>query len=144
MCWPPSRASTSLEQLEWAERITATTPRRCWVCFSERLANRATVKALELVQAGRIGRVVQTMGFGPHRLFGGNQRPDWWFRTAEHGGMNDLASHQIDQFLVFTGSDTAEVVSAQVGGALQGISQLELGDLLLRSDRATGYIRVTG
>ncbi|MBK8024061.1 MAG: Gfo/Idh/MocA family oxidoreductase [Chloroflexi bacterium] len=136
---------TSLEQLDRAERITATTPRRCWVYFSERLASRATVKALELVQAGRIGRVVQTMGFGPHRLFGGNQRPDWWFRTAEHGGiLNDLASHQIDQFLVFTGSETAEVVSAQVGTArfkeYPGFE--DFGDLLLRSDRATGYIRV--
>ncbi|MCK6581027.1 MAG: Gfo/Idh/MocA family oxidoreductase [Anaerolineae bacterium] len=136
---------TTPAQLDEARRVQAETGRRYWVYFSERLASRATLKALELVRAGRIGRVVQTLGFGPHRLFGGNQRPDWWFDSAQHGGiLNDLASHQIDQFLVFTGSQRAEIASAQIGTArfreYPGFE--DFGDLVLRSDSATGYIRV--
>ena len=38
------------------------------IMYSERFENRATVKAGELVKAGAIGRVVQTIGLGPHRM----------------------------------------------------------------------------
>ena len=52
---------------------------RIWsVNFSERFEVRAMTRAAELVQAGAIGRVVQTVGFGPHRL-NRHLRPDWFF-----------------------------------------------------------------
>ena len=35
--------------------------------YSERLGVPAAVKAGELIQAGAIGKVVQTIGMGPHR-----------------------------------------------------------------------------
>jgi len=136
---------TTLEQLDEARRVQSETERIYSVYFSERFSNPATVKALELVQSGRIGQVIQTIGFGPHRLFQGKQRPEWWFDRALHGGiLNDLASHQIDQFLTFTGSASAEIVSAQTGNAKfrQYPNFEDFGDLLLRSDKATGYIRV--
>src|SRR5689334_5055522 len=92
---------TSLEQLAEARRVQAETQRIYSICFSERLENRATVKAGELVQAGAIGRVMQTIGLGPHQV-GLHNRPDWFFRRAQYGGiLADIGAHQVDQFLFF-------------------------------------------
>jgi predicted dehydrogenase len=58
--------------------------------------------------------------------------------------INDLASHQIDQFLYFTGSTSAEIIAAQVGNFKhkQFPNIHDFGDLTIRSLSATGYIRV--
>jgi predicted dehydrogenase len=118
---------------------------RIWsVNFSERFEVRAMTRATELVQAGAIGRVVQTVGFGPHRL-NRHLRPDWFFRRADTGGiLIDLGSHQIDQFLHFTGSDDAEIVASAVANyANPDDPELEdFGEILLRSARGQGYVRV--
>jgi predicted dehydrogenase len=114
------------------------------VNFSERFEVRAMTRATELVEAGAIGRVVQTIGLGPHRL-NRHLRPDWFFRRADTGGiLIDLASHQIDQFLHFTGSDGAAIVASAVANyANPDDPELEdFGEILLRSDRGNGYIRV--
>jgi predicted dehydrogenase len=118
---------------------------RIWsVNFSERFEVKAMTRAAELVRAGAIGRVVQTVGFGPHRL-NRHQRPDWFFRSAEAGGiLADIGSHQIDQFLHFTGSADAEIVASAVANyANRGDPEFEdFGEILLRSERGHGYIRV--
>jgi predicted dehydrogenase len=118
---------------------------RIWsVDFSERFEVRAMTRATELVQAGAIGRVVQTIGLGPHRL-NRHLRPDWFFRRADTGGiLTDIGSHQIDQFLHFTGSDDAEIVASAVANhANPDDPELEdFGEILLRSDSGNGYIRV--
>lgn len=135
----------SLAQLAEARRVQAETGRIYSVYFGERFGNKATVRAGELVQAGAIGRVIQTTGFGPHRLLGHIPRPDWMFQPETYGGiLNDLASHQLDQFLYFTGSLSAEIVTAQVGNAhFRQFPRFEdYGDLLVRSPQATGYVRV--
>ena len=78
--------------------------------YSERFENRATVKAGELVKAGAIGRVVQTIGLGPHRIHPPD-RPEWFWDKPRYGGiLCDIGSHQADQFLYFTGSTRADVV----------------------------------
>jgi len=59
---------TTLEQLAEVRRLQAETRRIVSILYSERHENRATVKAGELVKAGVIGKVVQTAGFGPHRM----------------------------------------------------------------------------
>ena len=104
----------------------------------------ATTVALRLIRDGAIGRVVQTAGFGPHRL---NRaiRPDWFFDPARYGGiLADIASHQIDQFLTFTGSDDARIVTSTIGvfddPRQSGFENF--GEVVLRSDRAAGYCRV--
>jgi predicted dehydrogenase len=140
-------AFATLVQLEEVKQVQAETKRKYVVYFSERLANAATVKAGELVQAGAIGQVVQTVGFGPHRLFGpDNQpRPEWTFHKQRYGGIiNDLATHQIDQFLFFTDSKTAEVVSARTANIkfTQYPAFEDFGELLLQSGEASGFIRV--
>ncbi|MBE7469933.1 MAG: gfo/Idh/MocA family oxidoreductase [Anaerolineae bacterium] len=135
---------TSLDQLAEARRVQAETGRIYSICFSERFENPATVKAVELVQSDAIGRVVQTIGLGPHRT-NLSSRPDWFFRRAQYGGiLTDIGSHQVDQFLTFTGSTQAEVVAAQVANYEHPqYPELEdFGDLVLRGNGGTGYIRV--
>lgn len=135
---------TTLEQLAEVRRVQAQTRRIYSIMYSERLENRATVKAGELVKAGAIGKVVQTIGLGPHQI-NSQSRPAWFFDQKRYGGiLCDIASHQADQFLFFTGSTRAEVVSAQVGNVHhpQYPNFEDFGDLVLRGDGGTGYIRV--
>lgn len=138
---------TTLEQLEQVRAVQQATGRFYTVFFSERLAQPATVKASELVSQGVIGRVYQTIGFGPHRIFANpnSRRPDWFFDKQFFGGIiNDIASHQVDQFLHFTLSKEAVVVSSQTANINhpQFPKMEDFGDLTLRSSNGTGYIRV--
>jgi len=135
---------TSLDQLAEARRVQAETGRIYSVCFSERLEVPAAVRAGELVKAGAIGRVVQTVGLGPHRIHP-PERPDWFYQKARCGGiLTDIASHQVDQFLYYTGSTQAEVVTSQVGNFKnpQHPELEDFGDMVLRGDGGVGYIRV--
>lgn len=135
---------TSLEQLAEVRRVQAETRRIYSIVYSERFENRATVRAGELVKAGAIGRVVQTIGLGPHRM-NIPSRPAWFFDKARYGGiLCDIASHQADQFLFFTGSTDADVVAAQVGNVHypQYPAFEDFGDMMVRGNGGTGYIRV--
>ena len=137
-------AFTALDQLAEARRVQAETGRIYSVCFSERFENAATVRAGELVKAGAIGKVVQTVGLGPHRI-NAPTRPGWFFKRAQSGGiLADIASHQMDQFLFMTGSTEAEVVAAQVANwSFPQWPELEdFGDVLLRGNGGSGYARV--
>jgi len=135
---------TSLEQLAEARQVQAETGRIYSICFSERLEVGAAVKAGQLVQAGAIGQVVQTVGLGPHRT-NLPSRPEWFFQRERYGGIiTDIASHQMDQFLFYTGSTEAEVVASQVANYKHPqYPELEdFGDVVLRGNRGTGYIRI--
>jgi predicted dehydrogenase len=135
---------TTLAQLEQIKACVAQTGRIWSVNFSERFETPASTLASQLVAEGAIGQVVQTVGLGPHRLNRAT-RPDWFFRKACFGGiLTDIASHQIDQFLHYTGSDTAEVTHAFTANyANPGDPEVQdFGEINLRSDRGTGYIRV--
>ncbi len=134
----------TLDQLADVRRVQAETKRIFSVCFSERFENRATEKASVLVAAGAIGKVVQTIGLGPHSLKN-NPRPDWFFQRKRYGGiLCDIAAHQCDQFLHFTGSTKAEVVASHIANhANPDTPELEdFGEVLLRGNGGTGYIRV--
>jgi predicted dehydrogenase len=135
---------TTLEQLADARRVQAETKRIYSILYSERHENRATVKAGELVKAGAIGQVIQTVGLGPHRE-NPKSRPAWFYERERYGGiLCDIASHQFDQFLYFTNSTRADIVAAQVRNVRHpdhpGLD--DFGDVLLRGDGGTGYIRV--
>lgn len=136
---------TSLEQLAAAQQQQAETGQKWLVYFGERFGNPATVQAGALVQAGAIGTVLQTVGFGPHRLLGHGKRQPWSFDRPRFGGiLNDLASHQIDQFLFFTGCTAVEIVAARTStNKFHQFPDFEdFGELLLRGGQASGYIRV--
>ena len=135
---------TTLEQLAEVRRVQAATKRIYSILYSERHEVRAAIKAGELVHAGAIGRVVQTVNLAPHRI-SLNTRPEWFWDTARYGGiLTDIGSHQADQFLFYTGSTRADVVSAQVGNvAHKDRPKFEdFGDMVLTGDGGTGYIRV--
>jgi predicted dehydrogenase len=136
---------TTLEQLAEVRRVQKETKRIYSILYSERLENKATTRAGELVQAGAIGRVIQTVGLGPHRIRQNEPRPAWFYVKEQYGGiLCDIASHQFDQFLFFTGSRKAEVVSSQVANVSHpehpGLE--DFGDAVVRGDRGTGYVRV--
>jgi predicted dehydrogenase len=135
---------TSLEQLAQVRKVQKETKRIYSIMYSERLENRATIKAGELIKEGAIGKVVQTIGLGPHRM-NGNTRPEWFFDKKRFGGIIcDIASHQFDQFLFFTGSTKAEIVASQVGNVNhpQYPKFEDFGDTMLRGNGGAGYIRV--
>jgi predicted dehydrogenase len=135
---------TSLDQLAEARLVQAETERIYSIYFSERLGNSATVKAGDLVQAGAVGQVVQTVGLGPHRI-NPPSRPAWFFKKAQYGGiLTDIGSHQVDQFLFFTGSTHAEIVYSQVANyKYPEYPELEdFGEISLRGENCTGFIRV--
>ena len=134
----------TLDQLTELRKVQSETKRIFSVCYSERFENRATEKASQLVNAGAIGKVVQTVGLGPHAL-NNNPRPDWFYQRRRYGGvLCDIAAHQCDQFLHFTGSTQAQVVAAHIAnhGNPQTPELEDFGEVLLRGNGGTGYIRV--
>jgi len=135
---------TTLDQLTEIRACVARTGRIWSVDFSERFEVPAVTRAEELIAEGAIGRVVQTLGIGPHRLNRAT-RPDWFFDREAYGGiLTDIASHQIDQYLWFTGARDAEVTLASVGNFANpddpGLQ--DFGEIALRAPEGHGYIRV--
>jgi len=136
-------AATTLEQLAELRRVQAET-RRIFSVLIERHESKTITKAGELVKNGAIGRVIQTVGLAPHRMDPAH-RPAWFFEREKYGGiLCDLASHNIDAFLFCTGSTSASAVASQVGNVhhpeYPGLE--DFGDLMLRGNGGTGYIRV--
>lgn len=134
----------STDELDKLKACVAETGRIWSINFSERFEVPAVTRASELINEGAIGRVVHTCGLGPHRLNKAS-RPDWFFDRTKYGGiLTDIASHQIDQFMHFTGSTDAEVTHAFVANYANpetpGLQ--DFGELNLRSETATGSIRV--
>ncbi len=135
---------TELTQLAAIRQTVAETGRIWSINFSERFEVPAVTLASELVADGAIGQVVHTCGLGPHRLNRAT-RPDWFFQRDRYGGiLTDIASHQIDQFLYFTASDTADIAMAHVANHANSRDPglQDFGEIALRSAHASGYIRV--
>lgn len=135
----------TLEQLAQARQAVARTGRKYMVYYSERLHNEGAVFADQLVAQGAIGKVLQVIGLGPHRL-NAPARPDWFFLKEQYGGiLCDIGSHQIEQFLYYSGARSATVVTSQVANyAHPAYPQLEdFGEAMLLADNgATNYFRV--
>lgn len=135
---------TTPAQLAAVKMAQAETGRIVSVDFTERFETRSTTRAGELVHDGAIGKVVHTAGLGPHRLNRAT-RPNWFFDKQAYGGiLVDIASHQFDQFLYFTGSTDARVVMARAENTSHpGDPGLQdLGEVMIESDNASGYFRV--
>ena len=135
---------TTLDQLAEARKVQAETGRIYSVFYAERLANPATLRAGELVRAGAIGEVVQTIGVGPHKI-NLPSRPAWFFEREKYGGiLTDIGSHQLDQFLFFTGAKSPQVAFSQVANYQHpDYPELEdFGDVILQGENCSGYVRV--
>jgi predicted dehydrogenase len=135
---------TQLKQLAAVKKVQQATGRIYSIMYSERFENKATVKAGELIQQGAIGKVIQTIGIGPHRM-NIPSRPEWFFDKQYYGGIiTDIGSHQFDQFLFFTGSTEASIVASQIGNVNhpQYPKFEDFGDVMIKGNKGTGYIRV--
>ena len=135
---------TTLEQLAAVKKVQKETGRIYSIMYSERFENKATEKAGQLAKAGAIGKVIQTIGLGPHRMTAAS-RPPWFFDRKRFGGIiTDIGSHQFDQFLFFTNSTMAEVVASQVGNTSHPQYPLfeDFGDVMLSGNGGSGYLRV--
>ncbi len=136
---------TTLAQLASAQATAASTGRRFFVYFAERVHNEAAWRAGELIAAGEIGRVLQVLCIAPHRL-NKDSRPAWFFDKARYGGiLTDIGSHQVEQFLTYADCREAEVNFARVENFLHpdkpGLE--DFGEFSLRGDNgASFYARV--
>jgi predicted dehydrogenase len=143
---------TTLEQLADVRKSIAETKRIYAIMYSELLEVKAAVYAGELVRQGAIGKVIQTINIAPHQIFqgagdagGGTGRPEWFWKPEQYGGiLCDIGSHQVDQFLFFTGSTEAEVVESQIANVRHPDRPKfqDFGDMVLRGDRGFGYVRL--
>lgn len=98
---------TTLAQLEAARKKVKATGKIWAVCYSERVQNESAVFAGQLIEQGAIGRVLQVIGLGPHRLNAAS-RTDWFFIKEKYGGIIcDIGSHQVEQFLFYAGAKDA-------------------------------------
>jgi len=133
----------TMAQLAEARRVQKETKRIYSILYSERLEVPAAVKAGELVKAGALGTVIQTVGLGPHRT-SPKTRPEWFWDVANYGGiLADIGSHQFDQFLFYTGSTSGEIVASQVRNVNHPDHPKfqDFGDVMVRGNGGTGYIR---
>jgi len=145
-------AITTLEDLAAVRKTIAETKRIFGIMYSERLEVKAAVYAGELIKQGAIGRVVQTINIAPHQIQqgagdagGGYGRPDWFWVDRQFGGiLCDIGSHQIDQFLYYTGSTEAEVVASQIANINHHDKPhfQDFGDMMLRGNKGFGYVRL--
>ncbi|MGA7339671.1 MAG: Gfo/Idh/MocA family oxidoreductase [Terracidiphilus sp.] len=143
---------TTLEQLAEVRKTIAETGRIYAIMYSERLEVKAAVYAGVLVQQGAIGKVIQTINIAPHQIFqhggaagGGSGRPEWFWHASQFGGiLCDIGSHQVDQFLFYTGSTQAEVAESQIANVRhpEHPEFQDFGDMVLRGDRGLGYVRL--
>lgn len=136
---------TTLEQLETARKKTAETGRKYAAYYSERLHVEAAVYAGQLILEGAIGRVLQVIGLGPHRL-NAPSRPSWFYEKQKTGGIIcDLGSHQIEQFLYYAGAKGAKVLHSKVAN-YHGEKHPDFEDFgdatLLADNGTTHYFRV--
>ena len=144
---------TTLEQLAEVRKTIAETKRIYAIMYSERLEVKAAVYAGELIQQGAIGKVVQTINIAPHQIVqghgdaggGSGGRPEWFWVPEQYGGiLCDIGSHQVDQFLFYTGSTQAEVVASQIANVRHPKRPKfqDFGDMMLRGNKGFGYVRL--
>ena len=136
---------TTLEQLQMAKDKVKETGKKYMVYYSERLHVESAVFAGELIKDGAIGKVMQVIGLGPHRL-SASSRPDWFYKKEQYGGiLCDIGSHQIEQYLYYADVKDATVVRSQIANYNHPeYPELDdFGDAMLVGDNGTtNYFRV--
>ena len=136
---------TTVGQVGQARKAVKETGHIYGVYYSERLHVEAATYATELLQQGAVGRVVQVMGWGPHRASIAS-RPSWFFDKKSYGGiLVDIGCHQIEQFLSFSGAKDARVISSRTANYHYKQYPLfsDFGDATLVADNGcANYFRV--
>lgn len=137
---------TTLEQLAAARKMVEETGKKYMVYYSERIHSESAVYAGNLIKSGVIGKVISVTGLGPHRMGDPETRPGWFFKKELYGGiLCDIGSHQIEQYLYFSGARDAKVEHSRIANYNHPeFPELEdYGDAMLTGDNGTScYFRV--
>ena len=135
----------TLHECDEIERVQRETGRKYFVYYSELIENDAAIFARDLIRRGILGRLYHIEIVAPHRL-NPPSRPLWFWNKELTGGIiTDIGSHQIEQFLEFTGSAKARVTTATANNFFHPeYPEFEdFGCATLESNTGvTGYIRV--
>jgi len=133
------------KEIDAVEAACKSTGRKYLIYFSERIHVEGAVLAEQLIQNGAIGRVIHATILAPHRL-DKHKRPAYFFDPDLNGGIiTDIGSHQIEQFLAYSGADTAKVTHSTLSNYANRDKSLfyDYGDGNLVADNgATCYFRV--
>jgi predicted dehydrogenase len=98
------------------------------------------VVATHVLEQKRVVKVAHPRGGQKQRL-----TQAWFWHENQFGGiLCDIGSHQIDQFLFYTGSTEAEVVESQVANIRHPDHPQfqDFGDMVLRGNKGFGYVRL--
>lgn len=136
---------TTMDQLNSAKAKVKETGKKYMVYYAERLHDEGALLAGYLIDQGLIGKVVAVNGYGPHRL-GAPGRPAWFFEREKYGGiLCDIGSHQIEQFLYYTGEEDAHISHSRIANfSHPEYPELEdYGDCMLTgANGSAGFFRV--
>ena len=133
------------EEVDAVEKKIKETGRRYFIYFSERIHVEGAVYAERLIKSGALGRIVTVTILAPHRLNPAS-RPDWFWDPKQNGGIiGDIGSHQLEQFLTYSGAKSARISASHVGNFHnpEHPDFQDFGDVSIVADNGTtGYLRV--
>ena len=136
---------TTLSQLNQVREACLRTEKKYAVAYTERIFSESAYFADLLIKRWAIGKVLQVIGLGPHHLHA-HDRPSWFFEREKYGGiLFDIGSHQIEQFLYYTGAQDATITGSSVANYNHpAYPELEdFGEINVLADNgSTGYFRV--
>ncbi len=136
--------ATELDQLEGVKKAVERSGKKWFAYFGEMVNHAGVAWVRKELEKGNLGEPVHYMGLGPHTLRIKN-RPGWMFDRQRYGGiLNDIASHQVAQFIFWMMQDPIPQFSRTGNLHHPDVPELEdFGDaMLLGSKGGTGYIRV--
>ena len=135
----------TVDDLKEIEKTRRETGMKYYIYFGERVHVEGAVCAEKLIDEGKVGRVLNVTNLAPHRL-NAPTRPGWFWDCGKNGSiLIDLGSHQIEQFLTYSGSKTGRVVSASMKNFAnpEHPDFYDFGDCHIEGDSgATCYFRV--
>ena len=82
-----------------------------------RVANTTYERELQVASRAREQAIFQSFSSTANgRASGGSGgRPEWFWNPVQYGGiLCDIGSHQVEQFLYYTGSTEAEIAESQI------------------------------
>ena len=135
----------TLEDLAAIDAARKSAGRKYYIYFSERVHVEGAVCAEKLIRSGSVGRVLNVTNLAPHRL-NAPTRPAWFWDCDKNGSiLIDIGSHQIEQFLTYSGSRTAKIIHACMAnrGTPNHPGFYDYGDCYLEGDSgATCFFKV--
>jgi len=135
----------TMEDLEQIRTVRKAAGMKYFIYYAERVHVEGAVCAEQLIRDGKLGKVLNVTNLAPHRL-NAPTRPDWFWDCSKNGSiLIDIGSHQIEQFLTYSGAKSATVVHSCMKncGTPEHPEFYDYGDCYLEGDNgAIGYFKV--